>query len=346
MKRWFPYGLAVAIALILLAPSHAMAYSYGDANTEDVAETFKLVEASLSGASPDWKKAEEAYKVRRTEITSHFGNTVGATLDNNFQEKDAKLTVANFKAVLVMNLDRRFKYAIKDVEDYAAAKLLLAKAKATYDTLSPYMKSGSTEINQAFEDALNALGNPGLFGVGKKEAQPEVFEEKVNFIYSKVKPSFPYKAYVKPAAPSGEVKPVKPTIPAEGKGTTEQPVNNSDSSKEPEETEKPVASETPEPSPSETAAASEIPSAAPSEQPEASETSAVVEAVPSETPAAAEETPSSEASPDSSFEEAGAEHAPMERSDKTNPWITISVIGGVVVLGGGAVWFARRKGII
>ncbi|WP_373232060.1 hypothetical protein [Cohnella sp.] len=345
MKRWFQYGLAVAIALLFLAPSHALAYSYGDANTEDVAETFKLVEASISGASPDWKKAEEAYKVRRTEIKSHFGTAVADTLDNNFQEKDAKLTIANFKAVLVMNLDRRFKYAIEDLNDYAAAKLLLAKAKATYDTLSPYMNSGSGDINQAFEDALTALGNPGLFGVGKKEVQPEVFKVKVNFIYAKVKPSFPYKVYVKLPEPSEEKEPVKETTPSkEGPGTTVQPVNNSE---EPKETGKAVASEAPEPSASETAAASESASAAPSEEPEANEAAATVEAAPSETSLAAAGDPATaEASPDSISEEAGAEHAPMDRSDKTNPWVSVMAIGGVVLIGGGAVWFARRKGIL
>ncbi len=168
MKRWLLCVLLLVTVALYIAPSQALAYSYGDANTEDIAETFKLVEASLAGASPNWKSAEEAYKVRRPEIVSHFGESVAVTLDNNFKDKNAKLTTANFKAVLVMNLDRRFTYAIKGFDDYAQTKLLLAKAKATFDTLKPYVGSKSDEINAAFDEALEALGNPGLFGVGQK----------------------------------------------------------------------------------------------------------------------------------------------------------------------------------
>ena len=34
----------------------------------------------------------------------------------------------------------------------------------------------------------------------------------------------------------------------------------------------------------------------------------------------------------------------MVHEDKTNAVVTISVIGGIIIVGGGAVWFARRKG--
>jgi hypothetical protein len=210
MKRWFQYGLALAIALLFLAPSHALAYSYGDANTEAVAETFKLIDASLSDSSPDWKTAEEAYKVIRTELSAHFGDAVVTALDKNFKEKDAKLTIANFKAVLVMNMDRRFQYALDDLNDYAAAKLLLAKAKATYETLEPYMTSGTGEIKKAFEDALTALGNPGLFGVGKTDANPEAFKKNVTFIQEQISPLFPFQG-IRPPGQEGS----QPTVPVD-----------------------------------------------------------------------------------------------------------------------------------
>lgn len=341
MNRWLQYGLVVAMTLLFIAPSQALAYSYGDANTEDVAETFKLVEASLGAASPNWKAAEEAYKVRRSEIESHFGVTVASTLDHNLQEKDVKLTIANFKAVLVMNLDRRFKYAIKDVSDYAATKLLLAKAKATFSTLEPYMSSDSGEINQAFEDALEALGNPGLFGVGKKEVDPDLFKKKVNFIYAKVKPAFPYKAYIKPAEPVVVKEADKEEPPVnEADGDTKEPVKKPESSKEPVESDSPVASESPEPAPIESASATESASAEPSVEPVESVAAAAAEASPSETAAPAV------ASQEQKTEEASGEHAPMERSDKTNSWVTFAAIGGVILIGGGAVWFARKKGLI
>ncbi|RCW49046.1 hypothetical protein [Paenibacillus prosopidis] len=353
MKRWLLCVLLLVTVALHIAPSQAQAYSYGDANTEDIAETFKLVESSLAGASPNWKAAEEAYKVRRPEIVSHFGEAVGATLDNNFKNKDAKLTVANFKAVLVMNLDRRFTYAIKGFDDYAQTKLLLAKAKATFDTLKPYVSSRTDEINAAFDAALEALGNPGLFGVGQKAAEPDVFKEKVNFIYGIVKPLFPYKAYVKPAAtqkpaatpkPAATQKPVATEKPAEEQqqpGTTGSAENDA-----------PAATAATDDKTSE----ADKPSTETDEQQEgvAAEADADAASTPvpveSETVEAAEQTTAEQeqAAPADSneAEESGKElaaHAPMEQTDKTNPWVSISVIGGVILLAGGAVWLARKK---
>ncbi|MFC5703956.1 hypothetical protein ACFPVX_21925 [Cohnella faecalis] len=348
MPRWLRSGLAAILFLVWLAPAQVSAYSYGDANTEDVAETFKLIESSLGGASADWSAAAAALQTRRSEIKSHFGEAVAVTLDKNAEAKDAKLLIANFKAVLVMNLDRRFTYAKKDLGDYAGAKLLLAKAKATYDVLAPYLSSGTDEINQAFDDALEALGNPGLFGVGKKEADPDVFKKKVDFVYAKVKPSFPYKAYVKPVvkeeakpSPSKEPSVASPEVKPDKKpaaATNEAAATATPSAS-------PSVSPSPSPSPSESAEAQPSPSASASAEPsqEASEPEASESLAPSEDAGAATAEAATEDQPS---QEASAGHAPMERSNKTNGKVTVFVIGGVVIVGGGILWFIRKKGWI
>lgn len=192
------FGLLLLSAFLLL-PSTASAYSYGDANSDEVAETFKLVIASVEAPTPDWDKALAAHNERKAEISSHFGEEVAKTLSANIQAHDKDLTVTNYKALLVMNLDRRFQYALKDVNDYTNAKLLLAKAKATYVVLQPYVQEQITDadklksLDQAFDAALEALGNPGLFGAGKKESKPEEFKKNVLYVYDTVKPLFPYK---------------------------------------------------------------------------------------------------------------------------------------------------------
>ncbi|MDQ0891710.1 hypothetical protein QFZ81_006798 [Paenibacillus sp. V4I9] len=335
MKRWLLAGMTFVLAALIILPSSALAYSYGDANTEDVAETFKLVQSSIGDGANDWNAAEGAYKERRAELVSHFGEGIGATLDANFQAKDSKLVIANFKAVLVMNLDRRFTYATKGIDDYAESKLLLAKAKATFDTLEPYVGAGTSEINKAFQAALEALGNPGLFGVGKKDVQPEVFKEKVNFIYGKVKPLFPYTAYVKPAAPSESTpvpKPQATTAPVKNEAVvkTEQPVS-------PVKDAKPTESKAPD-----AAAAVETKSSEPSATASASPAPTTDAAQPTATVEAPVKAAGSDVKQADSAKEASA-HAPMERSDKTNPFISIAVIGGVIVLLGGGVWFARKR---
>ncbi|MBP1963919.1 hypothetical protein [Paenibacillus aceris] len=345
MKRSFLASLMVMLAALIILPASAMAYSYGDANTEDVAETFKLIQSSVGNGGSDWGAAEGAYKERRAELVAHFGEGVGTTLDANFKAKDSKLVISNFKAVLVMNLDRRFAYALQGLDDYAGAKLLLAKAKATYDTLEPYMESGNAEINKAFDAALEALGNPGLFGVGKKPVQPDVFKEKVDLIYGKVKPLFPYKTFTAPAAtsePTPAVQPVEtpksePVVKSEPTPKQEQPAVEKEA--KPTETKAPEAAaavETKSPEPS--ASASPSPSPSPTPTAEAASTTPAATAA----PAKAADTASTTVKQAEPVKEASA-HAPMQRTDKTNPIVSIAVIGGVIVLLGGGVWFARKR---
>lgn len=248
-------SLLCMLTIFLVLPSGAFAYSYGDPNKEELAEDFKQIVVKLNEATPDWAGAEEVYKVRRAEISSHFGEDTAAALDANFKAKDKELLIGNYKGLLVKNLDRRFTYAEQSIKDYAEAKLLLAKAKATYDTLQPYIKFNkqdeAAQISAAFDAALNALGNPGLFGVGEKPANPDEFKKQADYIYKTVAPQFPFAG-----ASAGK--------PADNAGGT---------------------------------------NAAP------------------------------------------AEHAPMERTNRTNVVVSVIVIGGVIVVAGGAFLFARRKGI-
>jgi len=179
-----------------LLPASAFAYTYGDPNKEDLAETFKAV--VTAAANGDWTGATEAHKVRRAEIVSHFGEDAAAELDRNLQDKNKAELTANYKGLLVMNLHRRFESAKQLVTDYTQAKMLLAKARATFDTLKPYLadRLSAEEIGALegrFETALKAIGNPGLFGVGKAEPDPALLEDNVDAIYGTVAPLFPFK---------------------------------------------------------------------------------------------------------------------------------------------------------
>jgi hypothetical protein len=180
-----------------LFPATAGAYSYGSANAEAVAETFKLTAAKLNAAPPDWAAAKAAYAEVRSELESHFGKDVTKEMDDAFAAKGKDRVLADWKGVLVLNLKRRFEYAEQGFNDYNATKLLLAKARATYETLKPYMTEKLpdqklAELDKAFDDALNALGNPGLFGVGKKDPNPDLFKQKIKTIYDTVQPLFPF----------------------------------------------------------------------------------------------------------------------------------------------------------
>ncbi|MFD2614283.1 hypothetical protein [Paenibacillus gansuensis] len=383
--------MAFLLALTILFPSTAFGYSYGDPNQEDVAETLKLLSSELDNNPVDWNKVAEVYKVRRAEISSHFGASVANTLDANISSKDKQAVLGNYKAVLVMNLKRRFDYAKKGISDYAQAKLLLAKARGTFSVMETYVESkkpgASSGIYASFDAALEALGNPGLFGVGEKAADPKTFGSEIDSIYAAVKPLFPYKEAK--AEPKPEVK-----QPAAGSGTT---ATKPASEPKPAPVRKPVQAVKPAPAPAakpdagkpaeqpaqpgedssggeEAAAAGQEPQqngeATPAEQP--AESGAAPEAAPAvpapeakpggdapaagSEPAPAVKTPAEPAAADAGepAAQAGlqgetaaeAAHAPMARSEKTNPLVSAAVIGLVALLAGAGIWFIWKKKLL
>ncbi|HEY0827963.1 MAG TPA: hypothetical protein VGE40_07710 [Bacilli bacterium] len=326
-------ALALLVMLMLVVPNVILAYSYGDPNQDEVAESFKEIAVKLNASSVDWKGASEIYKVRRAEIASHFGESIAVTLDHNFADKNKALVLSNFKYVLVLNLDRRFEYALKDIEDYAKSKLLLAKAKGTFGVLSPYVEAKKpgleSKILIAFDAALEALGNPGLFGVGEESVNPQEFEKQTSYILQSVKPLFPYTAYKIAATPKPTAAPTKKP---ETNTVTATPLPAD------KQTATPVATATP----AEVTAAPMEETPLPTESPETS--AAPVESVEPgpENSSGSNEDGNDQPSPAAE----GAEHAPMERSDKTNPFISVLIIGGAVLIIGGGVWYARKKGLI
>jgi len=367
-------AMLLCLVLTLLLPLQALAYSYGDPAKEDIAETYSLIQAKLNASTPDWDGALEAYKVRRSEISSHFGEAIAVTLDQNFKNKQKEELTANYRYVLYLNLDRRFTYAKKDIQDYGKAKLLIGKAKGTFDVLKPYLQSKISgqvaNLEAAMEKTLKALGNPGLFGVGQESVQPEEFEKQTSFILATIKPIFPYQS-AKPAAkeqpkqavtqaPKAEPKvpakdPAKKSKPTEQKAAAQQtaakhPVAEQLKSEQPAVTPEQPKSDHPkseEPKPEETALKPTI--EAPKEESVTEEPAAkdVVDTTASETADKAQEvvTPEVETAPAATQGGANAaeEHAPMERQSKTNPWVSLVVIGAVMLIGGAGIWFVRKN---
>ena len=61
--------------------------------------------------------------------------------------------------------------------------------------LAPYVKESkdaktSDDVYTAFDESLKALGNPGLFGVGKKASDEESFKKNITLIEETLTPLF------------------------------------------------------------------------------------------------------------------------------------------------------------
>jgi hypothetical protein len=362
----------------LLVPVNVLAYSYGDPTKEDVAETFNLIKIKLSSSPPDWSAAYEAYKVRRAEISSHFAESVAVTLDHNFEIKEKDLVIENYRYVLYLNLERRFDYAEKDINDYGKVKILLGKAKGTYDVLKPYIESKSSgeiisNLETAFEVALESIGNPGLFGMGKKPVNPEEFKKQATYILTTLKPLFTYKKYT-PEQPQKETQESNETT----KQTQNSSVNNESETKQEQKTAnekegskdqgtvQDQASSTESTKNDSTSVSSDEQKTAKEEQniTEEDQTDENVNEEDKTTVATTgeqkletitdqkeegnqqEDDQHREQSTNKQIASASTEHAPVVQTDKTNPFFTVLIILGVLAVLIGSIWFARKKNFI
>jgi hypothetical protein len=345
--------LLLALSLLLALPTSAFAYSYGDPNKEEIAETYKEIAAKLEQTPPDWNGAHQAFLSRKQEIVQHFGEQPGKVLEANFAQKQKDLVLHNYKAVLVLNIDRRLDYAEKQFDDYAQAKLLLAKARGTLNVLSPYISaSASNKAYAAFDKALNALGNPGLFGVGAVPADKSQFFQQTKLIRDTLKPFFPLKTQQPSAqAPAGQPAAKKPG----GKPSAAQ------SPKPSAGTSKAVSPGQPQAQAGSPMTGKAAPPAGTAEKPPATvpngndtSVSAPATAPSADSRAASNPVPavSEQTDADAQQESTAAQSDGSARPDpekpvqsKVNPLITASVVGGLLLVVGTSFWFAKRKGL-
>lgn len=176
-------GLLGVLVLIWGAgwfPATANAYSYGDPNEEPVAEAYKKMVAKLNETPPDFDGAKAAFEPVRQELDMHMGTEPAASVLANLKDRKKENVISDMQKILVLNIARRLDNIEKDFQNYKQGRLLIAKANATYEALSPAVKQKDPALDaalrQEFEKALQSLGNPGLFGVGVKEPDPASFK--------------------------------------------------------------------------------------------------------------------------------------------------------------------------
>jgi hypothetical protein len=197
MTRFLTKIGAVFSVLLLLAglvPTHAGAYSYGDPNEEQVADIYKKMVAKLNQSPPDFDGAKSLFDPIKPELDMHMGTDASASVLNNIQAKNKDATIRDMQKVLVLNIARRLESIEKDFQNYKQTKLLIAKANATYEALSPTVKQKDAQLDETlrgeFQKSLESLGNPGLFGVGVKEPDPKTFKDSKDKILSSLQKQF------------------------------------------------------------------------------------------------------------------------------------------------------------
>ncbi|EJQ48457.1 hypothetical protein QUG02_17885 [Bacillus hominis] len=198
MKRIIT-SLFVGIFLLFSVQTSAFAYSYGNPNEEKVAEAYKQMVTKLDENPANFKEAKKAYENVQEEIDQHMGKEPSKAMMKDFDKQNKEDIIADMQKILALNINRRLTNVDENFKDYDTSKRLLAKAFATYEALSPVVGEHNKELDNKLKDefnkALESLGNPGLFGVGQKEANQEAFKKSKDVILTELQKEFKIKDF-------------------------------------------------------------------------------------------------------------------------------------------------------
>ncbi|MGX2959670.1 hypothetical protein JNUCC23_10460 [Peribacillus sp. JNUCC 23] len=198
MKKLLIYCFLLLFVLTHSFPLSAKAYTYGDPNEEALAEAYKKMLIELDKNPSDFAKAEKHYTTVKEEIDMHMGPEPTKAILQDLENKDKEQAINNLDQLLVLNIARRMENIDKNFSEYETSKRLLAKGFATYEALSPKIEARNPELDKEikseFDKALNSLGNPGLFGVGQKEADKKAFDASKDNIFSFLQKEFNLKS--------------------------------------------------------------------------------------------------------------------------------------------------------
>ncbi|MDE3839833.1 hypothetical protein C0966_10730 [Bacillus methanolicus] len=194
MKKYLFFCLTLIFIINNMYINHTFAYSYGDPNEEKLAEVYKEMMLQLDKNPPDFTSAKDVFETVKKEVDMHMGPETSEIILKNLEKKDKKNVTENMEKLLVLNIARRLENIERNFSEYDTSKKLLAKAFATYEALSPIVESKNTETDKKlkaeFDNALNSLGNPGLFGVGKKESDIKAFKASKETILTTLQKEF------------------------------------------------------------------------------------------------------------------------------------------------------------
>ena len=170
-------ALALLTGPLLTLSGQAQAYSYAAAGKEPLIDARE----ALLGAATDGKDASATLSEIEDELTyleEHHKVTLQAPLAAAIKGKDAAATAALLNRAYKAEIERRLEGAGQNLGDYQTAKVLVVKSKRFLDLILPSLGEGDRKAaEQALARVLDAIGNPGVFGVGAKPADATSFAE-------------------------------------------------------------------------------------------------------------------------------------------------------------------------
>lgn len=164
--------LAALPAALPLTP--AMAYSYATARVEPLLQGREaLFQAAESGF---WMAVKITYQSMEPEVIYLDENDapgIKAEFESALSAKDPEALRLVFNHAASVEILRRLTAAQDNIATYETAKLLVVAANNFFTAVAGDLDPAAREeISQHMVVALDAIGNPGVLGVGRRDPDP------------------------------------------------------------------------------------------------------------------------------------------------------------------------------
>lgn len=161
----------------LAAP--ASAYSYSAAGAEPLIDGREALLGAVGKG--DWDAAGKALAAMQADIDYLDQNDdkgIAKAFSDAVAAKDAAALQKALMRAYADEIERRLRGAKDNLSDYQTAKVLVVRAQRFYTAmagdLAPEIRTG---VEGDLKRALDAIGNPGVFGVGARKPDPAAFEK-------------------------------------------------------------------------------------------------------------------------------------------------------------------------
>ncbi len=155
------------------------AYSYAAAGKEPTIDAKEAILKAIN--SDDFDGAKEVfvnYSKNYKYLNDEFNPSLFVGLENAIKSKDKTQVAKWLNISIASEIQRRLDGGLKNINQFNIAKVMLAKANKFYKILSVSLdKQTDEKLKVAIKNCVNAIGNPGLFGVGAKPKNLEAYKK-------------------------------------------------------------------------------------------------------------------------------------------------------------------------
>ena len=182
---WHRLLLCLCLLAGLLGSVPAWSYSYAAAGKEPLIDGRQALLAALQAG--DKTKAKTALASMQKELAYLQGDyhvDYVALLQKSIADGNSDKAQTLMDRAFVAEIHRRLVGATQHFDNYQVAKVLVFKANRFLQLVEPRLSTADRkQAEAAIHACVKAIGNPGVFGVGRQPADPKAYDQAMKALF-------------------------------------------------------------------------------------------------------------------------------------------------------------------